>query len=167
MESVIYIDMDGVLAKWNTAASIEDTYQPGYFLMREAEASIKALLQLLQYKGYNVCLLTAAYEEGTAKADKRQWTFKNNINVPICFVPYGKNKANYVDKSMKNILIDDFTKNLREWESAGNIGIKFYNGINGTHGTWNGYNINHRMSSYKMLTIVEAIANAEGVRNEL
>ena len=38
-----------------------------------------------------------------------------------------------------DILIDDFSKNLREWHG---VAIKLMNGINGTKGTWCGYSVN-------------------------
>ena len=70
---MIYFDMDGVLAKWNSAASIEDTFRPGYFLCREEESKVSSLIHLLMSEGYAVSILSAAYAEGTAAADKRQW----------------------------------------------------------------------------------------------
>ena len=33
----LYIDMDGCIAKWNSEASIEETFEPGYFAGLEPE----------------------------------------------------------------------------------------------------------------------------------
>lgn len=54
------------------------------------------------------------------------------------FTPCGACKADYVKTSGLNILIDDYTKNLLEWENQGRnfLGIKFDNGINGNIGKW-------------------------------
>lgn len=153
----IYIDMDGVLAKWNTSATVADTHKPGYFLKREEEPGIKNLIQYLTAKGYEVRILTAAYEDGTAKADKQKWLKEHSIDVPVTFVPYGKNKAAYVDENGVNFLIDDYSRNLREWEESGNTGIKFYNGVNGNFGTWHGHSISHLMDAEKLCTIIENI----------
>jgi 5'(3')-deoxyribonucleotidase len=160
MKTQIFIDMDGVVAKWNTNASIEDTYKPGYFLHRESEEKVVRLIQLLTENEYRIRILSAAYEEGTARADKNKWLLKHAVSAPAIFVPYGRNKSDYIDRNEKSILIDDFSKNLREWETAGNTGIKFYNGINGTKGTWDGYSIDHRMSTEKMYVIVKAVADS-------
>lgn len=152
----IYIDMDGVLAKWNSKATVADTHKPGYFLNREEEPGIKDLIRYLTVKGYEVRILTAAYKDGTARTDKSRWLEDHGIDVPVIFVPYGQNKADYATDK-QNFLIDDYSKNLREWESAGNIGIKYYNGINGNFGTWHGHSISHLMDAQKLCTIIENI----------
>jgi len=62
-----------------------------------------------------------------AKDDKKQW-LKNNIgsldNADINIVARS-DKRNYAisKKGQPNILIDDHTKNIKEWNSAGGIGI--------------------------------------------
>ena len=157
MEAIIYFDMDGVLARWNASASLEDTYQPGYFLERELEEKVADLIKGLREKGYDVRILSAAYLEGSARKDKILWLKKNGIEAEALFVPYGTNKAD-VAPAGQHILIDDFSRNLREWEAAGHIGIKFRNGINGTNGTWGGFSIDHRMTVEQMETIVSAVA---------
>lgn len=30
-DPIIFFDMDGVLAKWDTESAVEDTFLPGYF----------------------------------------------------------------------------------------------------------------------------------------
>lgn len=155
----IFIDMDGVLAKWDTTSSVEDTYKSGYFLFRQVDEKIKALLEMID-KCYDVSILSSVYSEGTAKADKADWLRLNKINkIDKIFCPYGHKKTHWVDHIKPSILIDDFSKNLREWESVpGFVGVKYYNGINGTNGTWNGYSINHRMSPEEMFGVIENVA---------
>ena len=41
----IFIDMDGVLAKWNTEASFEDTFEKGYFLDRLPQENMIAAVR--------------------------------------------------------------------------------------------------------------------------
>ena len=43
----IYIDMDGCIAKWNTEASIEDTFEPGYFASLEPDESLINAVKML------------------------------------------------------------------------------------------------------------------------
>ena len=158
---MIYIDMDGTLAKWNTAASPEDTHRAGYFRNIAPEEKMKQLIFLLLENGYEVAILSAAYVNGTAKADKRYWLFRNGLSgIPRIFVPYGADKNRFVAADPGNILIDDYTENLRAWEAAGYIPVKFYNGINGTRGTYRGLSIDRRMTPEEMYGIVSSAADA-------
>ena len=157
---MIYFDMDGVLAKWGNV-SLEDTYKPGYFANRPTETKAAKLIRLLEEKGHEVVILTAAYCEGHARADKMHWLEDNGLgDVPAMMIPYGEDKAACVRPHPDNILVDDFTQNLREWEAAGYTGVKFYNGINGTHGTWDGFSVNDKMTPEKMAVVIDGIAKS-------
>ncbi len=149
----IYVDMDGVLAKWNSEATIEDTRRRGYFAEREPEEKMVNLVQTLRKLGVNVCVLSAVYSNGYAAAEKNQWL--DTVFDPTLdriFVPYGNNKADYITAGSESVLIDDYSENLRMWEQNGNSrGVKLYNGINGTHGTWKGKSINLDMSVGEMI----------------
>lgn len=128
---VIYMDMDGVLAKWNSSASEEEVAARNYFLNRDMELSVIMATKILADKGYNVKVLSAAY---TVRAcwEKRTWLDNAGLDgIEAVFVPYGEPKSEYVD-SLNGILVDDFGKNLKEWNG---IPVKFYNGINGRGGT--------------------------------
>ncbi len=152
---MIYIDMDGCLARWNQNASVQETHAPGYFLSREPENVLFSLVQRLVNSSYEITVLSSVYPDGTAALDKERWLRAQGLsNIPRIFVPYGKDKHLYVKKDPSNILIDDYSENLRSWEKAGYRGIKFYNGINGTHGTWKGCSIRHDMSPEQMFRIV-------------
>ncbi len=157
---MIYFDMDGVLCQWDPTSSVEDTFQPGYFLSRKEEKGVSKLIRQLKKEGHAVAILSAVYTEGTAYAEKEQWLKDHGLgDITKIFVPYGDDKNKYVGPG-DNILVDDFSRNLHAWEKAGYTGVKFYNGINGTHGTWTGYSINRRMPLEKMLTIIRAVAQA-------
>ena len=52
------------------------------------------------------------------------------------------------------ILVDDYSRNLHAWELAGHVGIKFYNGINGSHGSWKGCAIGSAMSVQEMYDVI-------------
>ena len=153
---IIYIDMDGVIARWNSHATEEDTHKEGYFSGREPEPVILALMDRLKEKGIRTEILTAAYQEGTARRDKLAWLKAQGLDwVKVHFVPYGERKTDYVDKSGSSVLIDDYSRNLHDWESAGMTGIKFYNGINGRHGSWKGRSIRHTMNIDEMMAVIE------------
>lgn len=148
----IYIDMDGVLAKWNSSATLEDTQQKGYFAKREPEEKMVSLVKTLRKLGVHVCVLSAAYPNGYAAAEKSDWLDKVfDKALDRIFVPYGQNKSDYITSNSDSILIDDYSENLREWENSGSKAVKFYNGINGTKGTWRGRSINLAMSVAEMI----------------
>ena len=156
---MLYVDMDGVLARWNSNASIEETHMPGYFLTPDCETKVAELIRMLYDNDHDsVCLLSSVYPDGTAMADKISWLNANHLeDIPRIFVPYGQDKNLYVPHG-PNVLLDDFSRNLHAWEKHGYTGIKFLNGINGTRGTWHGYCIHHDMSVHEMLVIANAVA---------
>lgn len=146
----IYFDMDGVLAVWRNV-SVEETFTPGFFLSAYVDQKILMVIRMLMDTGYDVRILSIAYNKRCRK-EKRAWL--NNVGlskIKSVFVPYGRSKTDYV--SEKNaILIDDFTKNLNEWQqcSPSYVGVKYYNGINGTKGTWRGNYITFQMTPGKI-----------------
>lgn len=166
MKTKYYIDMDGVLAKWNTEASAEDTFEEGYFLRREPDKKAIRYVQDLLDDGKDVCILSHAYQNGYAEPEKKVWLQEYGLgDVPAIFVPYGTPKLEYVQLPMdtRNILVDDFTKNLREWEAGNNCeGIKYYNGINGTHGTWQGRCINPELNPFIKEQWYDTMVEEEG-----
>lgn len=143
----IFVDMDGVLAKWNTNATLEDTLEKGYFLQREPQENmIEAIRDLA--KSEDVTILSAVYPKEMSKyaaSEKETWLSRNGLgSAPHVFVPYGANKRSSIKVSDEEtvFLIDDYTKNLIEWESTfRSYGIKFCNGINDTNATWKGFRI--------------------------
>ena len=151
---IIYIDMDGVVAQWNTEATIEDTMKKGYFRSRIPEKSVVKLIKALMKFGAPICILSAAYNENVAR-EKSEWLdeiFGPTLN--RIFVPYGERKSDYIGGGRNNVLIDDFSINLHSWEETGNVGLKFYNGINGNHGSWKGKYLTKDMSLGEMLEII-------------
>lgn len=137
----LYFDMDGVLAKWNPNVSTEDTFKKGYFLNPEPDTlMIELAKEMRNQPGVRVYILTAVYDNGYAEEEKKQWLINNGLsNFSFVYVPYGLDKASAVNQSVKSFLIDDYSVNLHNWEKHKNFfGIKYYNGFNGTNGTWLG-----------------------------
>lgn len=155
----IYIDMDGVLAQWDTSATAHDTEQPGFFLSRKREPTIVELIKALEKMNADFSILSAVYQNGYAEKEKLLWLLDVVGPIEYTFVPYGDKKADYI-RGTKNILIDDFSGNLHDWEASGNVGIKFYNGVNGTHGSWsskNGKAIHKGQSVEDMLGVIASV----------
>ncbi|MCR5670717.1 MAG: hypothetical protein K6G10_06895 [Butyrivibrio sp.] len=145
MIKTVYIDYDGVIAYFLKEKSLEEVAQPGYTLTVPMVEAFCTALEMLIYdkdlEGYDFRLLSAALNE-RAKEDKLTM-LKNRFGYDFAskatFVNYGDSKAPYAKGG--NILLDDLSKNLHEWEKDGGIGIKVYNGINGNNGTWKGYSV--------------------------
>lgn len=160
MKSIkIYVDMDGVLAKWDSGASLEETYLPGFFLTRQPEPSVIGAVKILMEQGLDVCILSCAYENGYAAVEKGVWLDRAGLSdIPRVFVPYGKKKTDYIRTADVSVLLDDYSRNLHEWREEGNVGFKFYNGVNGNHGTWHGYSVDYRMTPEQIALVIAAVA---------
>ncbi len=171
----IYVDMDGVLAVWNEKASEEETHEPGYFINREQELSSLSLVRILKDKGFDVQILSSVYEDDHSIEEKRKWLDNAGLSdIDAIFVPYGEKKDDYISPTGTPVLIDDYTKNLRSWEAAGYIPIKFMNGINNRPkvkidgdvmkielDSWDGFSIDRRMTPMQMYTIVSAVVKEQ------
>ena len=140
-----YIDMDGTLAIWDVTSTKEETRQPGYFLEREMDPYVAAIINKLIDDGEDVSILTAVYGRMAAK-EKREWLDRHGFkNVKMVAVPCGvpKQSAIHEDGESTNVLFDDYSFNLHAWQNPAEnrIGIKYRNGINGTNGSWKGFAI--------------------------
>ena len=169
MEKIkIYIDMDGCIAKWNMDASIEDTFEPGYFAALEPDERLIDAVKMLSEE-YDVSILSAVYQDNHSMDDKITWLDKNGLgHLQRIFVPYGQPKQKYIDQEFTSILIDDYSKNLEEWILAKNCyGIKYLNGINATKGMWNGFMISSRMNPNAMCTTIKGIVSQLIAQNTL
>ena len=152
--------MDGVLAKWENV-SLEETFLPGYFLSRQPEPSVIEAVKNMYEMGIDISILSCAYDNGIAGPEKAKWLELNGLGmIPRIFVPYGKDKSDFIEEADVNVLLDDYSRNLPEWKAKGNLGFKFYNGINGTHGTWSGYSVNYRMSAKEIMIALTSIGRA-------
>lgn len=127
----IFLDLDGTLAQFNVERALERfDKEKGFFANLEAFKNIEIVNELAK-KG-NLFIISASPNEQADK-DKMIWLTKylpniNIDNITICRI--GENKAKIIqDKYNITIndncyLLDDYTKNLNEWESFGGKGIK-------------------------------------------
>ncbi len=169
----IYVDMDGVLATWSEEASEEETHTRGYFLSRPADVTAVEFVKTLCKNGYDVRILSAVYQDDHSAKEKEQWLLSHGLDIPHVFVPYGDSKGDYLtDTSKIRVLIDDYNKNLKEWEKVG-LPIKYFNGINNRpkleaignvirirQDSWTGYSVDNRMSSRQMYMLLTGLVNA-------
>ena len=127
----VFLDLDGTLARFNVRNALERfDKEEGFFARLKAYKNIEIVNELA--KNNNLFVISASPNEQADK-DKLEWLSKYlpNIqqeNVTLCRL--GQNKAQIIqDKYNITIdnncyLLDDYTKNLVEWESFGGKGIK-------------------------------------------
>ena len=127
----IFLDLDGTLAKFNVPNALERfDKEIGFFSKLGAYKGIETINELA--KNNNLFVISASPNEQADK-DKMIWIEKylpniNINNITICRI--GENKAKIIqDKYNITIneqcyLLDDYTKNLIEWENFGGTGIK-------------------------------------------
>lgn len=140
----IFIDMDGTLAEWKNIESNKELYQEGYYYSLKPNINILKETKKLIEDGKSIFILSSFLTDSEfALKEKNLWLDKYLPELPRekrIFVPYGDSKYKYLPSKItpSDYLIDDYTKNLLDWQQAGGIGIKFLNGINHINGVWQG-----------------------------
>lgn len=147
----IYVDMDGTLVKWRTDVSFRDVCAPGYFRSLPSHDKVCEAIKILQrsYSDiYEVRILTSTLQDDHSKGDKSHW-LDRHFDIPESsrfYVPYGESKSEYLKEHAEtfddDVLLDDYSINLRSWHG---VGVKMFTDINGNHGSWTGFNIRYNM----------------------
>jgi 5'(3')-deoxyribonucleotidase len=76
-------------------------------------------------------LSTPSHRMPTSKPEKMEWIRKHLGNVEKVFLVPRKEKQRFAMTDGKpNLLIDDYIKNIKEWEAQGGIGIRHINSMN-------------------------------------
>lgn len=127
----LFIDLDGTIAKFNVRNALERfDKEIGFFANLGAYKGVEVVNELALNN--NIFVISASPNEQADK-DKMIWLEKYlpNIrqeNITICRI--GQNKAQIIESKYsitineECLLLDDYTKNLNEWENFGGIGIK-------------------------------------------
>lgn len=158
----VFFDMDGVLAVFHKDATLEQLYAPGYFRNLEPiHTVVEAVLHLAKDPDLEVCTLSAAFNK-TCINDKDAWLDEIiGDQIPKenrFFCIYGENKGKTIHMRDTDVLIDDLSDNLRDFENEGGKAIKLYTDINGTKGTWTGYSVRAAMDPGRLSSQIKAIA---------
>lgn len=146
----LFVDMDGTIAKFYYKKNyLEKMYEQGYFENLPLYAIAKHIDDFAKKDTcVNVYILSACVNSKYCEQEKTEWLLKNmpNINPKnFLFTKVGESKAQKIALSVENIgsyinvLLDDYTLNLVEWEKSENmVGVKFLNGMNDTTKSWQG-----------------------------
>jgi 5'(3')-deoxyribonucleotidase len=130
----LFLDMDGTIAKFNSKKNALERFaiEKGFFATLKPFKYIETIDKIIK-KGEIQIFIISASPNKQADDDKILWlqTYLPNLKKEnICFCRLGENKAKAI-KDKLNItidnecyLLDDYTKNLVEWENLNGIGIK-------------------------------------------
>lgn len=156
-----FLDMDGTLAEWKVGSESE-LLSEGYFKNLNPTEFVKPFREYAKTHPENIYILSHCLTEGYAYGDKNAWLDKWMPEIPRkhrLLLPCGVCKAEYVMDVFHLeqipsdwILFDDYSKNLHAWKAAGGRGLKCFNGINGTHGTWQNDSVMWQAEITEMLT---------------
>lgn len=134
----LFVDMDGTIAKfYHTPKYLEKMYEPGYFTNLKPYAILKTIKQLASKSNIEVFVLSACIDTDDCRLQKVTWLDKYLPEVDFehrILIDVGENKADFIDYDVDtiNVLLDDYSHNINEWNdyNFNNIAIKFVNGIN-------------------------------------
>ena len=145
----IFLDMDGTIARFNVRNALQRfATELDFFKNLLPYKNIRKIDKLALKR--NVYIITAS-PNIRCDIDKMLWLRKYLPNLPlenIVICRIGDNKAEIikqklgVDINAETYLLDDYTKNLVEWESAGGVGIKRLTKMaDNSTGKWKGLTI--------------------------
>lgn len=139
----VYIDMDGVLAEYRPEATDEDYVSEGYYLgLAPRRTMVDAVRYLIDSDIADVFILSSVIAgiESAAVAEKNAWLDRYLPQIdrshrvfPLC----GTSKADAVGGIGRgDVLCDDYSHNLENWQLAGGTAVKILNECNGKNGTF-------------------------------
>ncbi len=139
----LFIDMDGTLAEFKNVDTLETLYEKGYFEKLQPQVTVVEAVRLIvqQCPDIEVFVLSAVLSDSPyALEEKNTWLdmYLPEIDAAHRLFPAcGTDKKEAIEGEIteRDFLLDDYTKNLNDWEPPAR-GIKLLNGINHTRGSW-------------------------------
>lgn len=130
----LFLDMDGTIAKFNSKKNALKRFdnEVGFFSSLKPYAHLDTINKLIECGKVEVYIISASPNEQADK-DKMIWIKQHLTNLSInniCFCRLNTNKANEIKKQLNIIidkdcyLLDDYNKNLFDWNNFNGIGIK-------------------------------------------
>lgn len=139
----LFVDMDGTLAVFKEVDTLETLYQKGYFASLEPHENVVSAIKdiIKNCPDIEVNILSAYLTDSHyALAEKNEWLDRFLPEIPKenrVFLPCGEDKKSAIEGGVRpdDFLLDDYTKNLNEWQPPAR-GIKLVNAINDTRKSW-------------------------------
>lgn len=175
-KKVLYVDMDGTLARFHDADKryIEAMWTPGFYVNMKPFENLTAGLALFVIKNpdVEVNLLSAVLDTDPPfiVGEKNQWMdmyLPEIDSIHRIFTKAGEDKSKFIDmENNECYLLDDYNKNLYEFQAAGGMGVKFCNDINhrgmgefgGAKGfLWSGMTVHYESSPLQICQELEEI----------
>lgn len=151
----IYFDMDGTLAVFNKNATMEEVFSPGYFRGLEPIKETIELAEALVKDGYDVQILSGACY--SAVQEKIEWLKEHMPFISpdkYNFVPVGADKSKFIPDPKHSILIDDYNKNLYEWEG---LAVKCVTDINNPNKQFCNLSVLEDPCTHNMSVLIQAL----------
>ena len=139
----LFVDMDGTLAVFHPTDTLKPLYEKGYFSNLEPHTNVVAAIKEIIHHHPEIDIFTLSSvltDSPYALEEKNAWLDKYLPEIDVkhrVFVPCGSDKKLGIEGGVRenDFLLDDYTKNLIDWETAGR-GIKLLNALNHSRGTW-------------------------------
>ena len=144
-KKVYFVDLDNTLNKFPAVFNEEDLYEEHFFLRATARDNVVEAVNRIA-KECPVYILSAyPMNSKYAVAEKLEWVRRKLENIQdVLLVPEGESKVEAAkvllnrELCKEDILFDDYTSNLMEWDNAGGKGIKLIHQYNGSGIRWPG-----------------------------
>lgn len=134
----LFIDMDGTLVRFHDRSNyLEKMYEQNFFTGLQPFGNLVKAVKYLEkdYPQAELFTLSACIDSPFCLKEKNDWLdcFLPEIDTAHrVFVPFGADKSQSVPGGIQptDYLLDDYNKNLENWEAAGGKSIKFINNFN-------------------------------------
>lgn len=147
----IFLDLDGTIAKFNVKNALQRfDNEKGFFANLKAYVGIEVINELAST---NQLYIISASPNEQADIDKMTWIGRYLPNMPlenITLCRIGEDKAKVIENKYnftineEFFLLDDYTKNLIEWQARGGTPIKRITKVaDNSRGLWKGLQIKH------------------------
>lgn len=160
----IFVDIDGTLAKWQSVETFEELITPGFYASMQPNTSVVEAVQIIMDDPEYEVFTISAYlpEAADAVGEKNAWLDKFLPGLDRehrFFCLCGEDKSAVIPNGIRkdDILLDDYTFNLRNWARSGTA-LKLMNGVNGTKGTWTGQRVSMFTSARHLADKIKSIS---------
>ena len=174
----LFVDMDGTLAEWRKIKINIDKFEDarrvqdilykilksaGYYRTLKPHVNVvKAIKELTKEDDIEVFICSCYIPDCRAKVEKEDWLKEYLPEIDkehMLFVPDGEDKTVFIPGGVKegDFLLDDYTKNLLDFNVAGGVGIKLLNNVNESKGSWFGNKVSFTMPEEQIKDAIKDI----------